>query len=465
MTKSHIQPRKRYHLVSLGCSKNTVDSDSIAQLLNDSGYSGTETAKNADVLIVNTCGFIGPARDESISTLRDLAKKKRKGQQLIAAGCLSQLWGPRLAQVVPGLDGVIGTRRWMDMVEFIDGVRGRAKPEPLYHLPTDAVTVGEDEKGAMRTSVQGVSSYLKISDGCRRPCAFCTIPAIKGTLKSRQPQLILNEAQQLADNGIRELILIAQDLTDYGHDLGLRDGLANLLNDMCSINGLDWIRLMYAYPGAVTDRLIEVMATQPKIVKYLDIPLQHGDPGVLRRMRRPANIDWVYRTVEKMRKAIPDLCVRTTFIVGFPGETEQEFNNLMKFVDDLQFDRVGVFNYSFEPGTPSGDMPDQVPDEVKEQRREALMVKQQQISLVKNQRFVGKTMLTLIEGNDEEKEMSIGRTYRDAPEVDGLVIIDGLAPVGEIVPVKITGAMEYDLEGTVELNLATPTSNGLLMPV
>jgi ribosomal protein S12 methylthiotransferase len=357
-----------------------------------------------------------------------------------------------LAQVVPGLDGVIGTRRWMDMVDFIDGVRGRSKPEPLYHLPTEAVTVGEDEKGAMRTSVQGVSSYLKISDGCRRPCAFCTIPNIKGTLKSRQPQLILNEARQLADNGIRELILIAQDLTDYGHDIGLRDGLASLLNDMCGINSLDWIRLMYAYPGAVTDRLIEVMATQPKIVKYLDIPLQHGDPNVLRRMRRPANIDWVYRTVEKMRAAIPNLCVRTTFIVGFPGETDQEFAGLMKFVDDLQFDRVGVFNYSFEPGTPSGDMPNQVPDEVKEQRREALMMKQQQISLVKNQRFVGKTMLTLIEGHDDEKELSVGRTYRDAPEVDGLVIIDGLAPIGEIVPVKITGAMEYDLEGTVEMD-------------
>lgn len=452
MIKNNTQPRKRYHLVSLGCSKNTVDSDSIAQLLNESGYSGSETAKNADVLIVNTCGFIGPARDESISTLRDLAKKKRKGQQLIAAGCLSQLWGPRLAQVVPGLDGVIGTRRWMDMVDFIDGVRGRSKPEPLYHLPTEALTVGEDEKGAMRTSVQGVSSYLKISDGCRRPCAFCTIPNIKGTLKSRQPHLILNEARQLADNGIRELILIAQDLTDYGHDIGLRDGLANLLNDMCGINGLDWIRLMYAYPGAVTDRLIEVMATQSKIVKYLDIPLQHGDPNVLRRMRRPANIDWVYRTVEKMRAAIPNLCVRTTFIVGFPGETDQEFAGLMKFVDDLQFDRVGVFNYSFEPGTPSGDMPNQVPDEVKEQRREALMMKQQQISLVKNQRFVGKTMLTLIEGHDDEKELSVGRTYRDAPEVDGLVIIDGLAPIGEIVPVKITGAMEYDLEGTVEMD-------------
>jgi ribosomal protein S12 methylthiotransferase len=464
MQKRAKTPPKSYHLVSLGCSKNTVDSDSIAQLLNESGYEGTETAKHADVLIVNTCGFIGPAREESINTLRDLAKKKRKGQQLIAAGCLSQLWGPRLAQAVPGLDGVIGTRRWMDMVSFIEGVRGRSKPEPLYHLPTDAVTVGEDEKGAMRTAVQGASSYLKISDGCRRPCAFCTIPTIKGTLKSRHPELILNEAKTLADDGIRELILIAQDLTDYGHDLGLREGLAQLLNNLCAIDKLDWVRLMYAYPGAVTDRLIEVMATQPKVVKYLDIPLQHGDPAVLRRMRRPANIDWVYRTLEKMRKAIPDLCVRTTFIVGFPGETDAEFANLMKFVDDLQFDRVGVFTYSFEPGTPSGDMPNQIPQAVMEQRRDALMIKQQHISLVKNQQFVGKILPTLIEGHDEEKQMSVGRTYRDAPEVDGLVIIDALAPVGEIVPVKITGAMEYDLEGTVEWIAQRQQANGLLMP-
>ena len=443
--------KKSYYLVSLGCSKNTVDTDSIAQLMNDDGYKGVETASKADVLIVNTCGFIGPARDESIRNLRELATKKKKGQQLIAAGCLSQLWGPRLAQAVPGLDGVIGTRRWMDIVSFIDSVRGRAKPEPMYHLPTDALTVGDDERGAMRTAIQGASAYLKISDGCRRPCAFCTIPTIKGTLKSRQPRLILDEARNLSESGVRELVLLAQDLTDYGSDLGMKDGLSNLLHDIVrEAPRLDWVRLMYAYPGAVTDKLIETMAEQPKIVKYLDIPLQHGHPATLRRMRRPSNIDWVYRTVGKMRDRIADLCVRTTFIVGYPGETDEEFDGLMKFVDDMQFDRVGVFTYSFEPGTPSGDIKEQVPEDVKNSRRDALMVKQQQISLVKNQQQVGKTLTALIEGHDPENELSFGRSYRDAPEVDGLVIIEGTVPVGEMVPVKINGAMEYDLTGTVE---------------
>lgn len=442
--------KKSYYLLSLGCSKNTVDSDSIAQLMNDSGYKGTEQQKHADVLIVNTCGFIGPARDESIRSLRELAAGKRKGQMLIAAGCLSQLWGPKLAEEVPGLDGVIGTRRWMDIVEFVERVRGRSKPEPMYHLPTEAVTVGDDEKGAYRTAIQGVSSYIKIADGCRRPCAFCTIPTIKGTMKSRRPELILGEAKDLAANGVRELILIAQDLTDYGSDLGLKEGLANLITNITvEAPQLDWVRLMYAYPGAVTDKLIEVMATNPKVVKYLDIPLQHGHPATLRRMRRPANVDWMYKTMEKMRNAIPELAVRTTFIVGYPGETDEEFSGLMKFVDDMQFDRVGVFTYSFEAQTPSGQLPDQVPAAVAEQRRDALMLKQQQISLAKNQRFVGKTLTTLIEGTDEAQGISVGRTYRDAPEVDGLVIIEGTVPAGEMVPVKITGAMEYDLHGTV----------------
>jgi ribosomal protein S12 methylthiotransferase len=337
----------------------------------------------------------------------------------------------------------------MDIVDFIDRVRGRAKPEPLYHIPSDALSVGDDERGAWRTAVQGVSAYVKIADGCRRPCAFCTIPAIKGTMKSRPRELILNEARDMAASGVRELILIAQDLTDYGSDIGMKDGLSHLIQDLCKVDGLDWVRLMYAYPGAVTDRLIDVMAREPKVVKYLDIPLQHGHPATLRRMRRPSNIDWVHKTVGKMRAAMPDLCVRTTFIVGFPGEDETEFNGLVQFVDEMQFDRVGVFTYSYEADTPSGAMPDQVPQEVAEARRDALMLRQQQISLARNQRLVGKTLTTLIEGVDKKKNISVGRSYRDAPEVDGLVIIDGTVPAGEMIPVKITGAMEYDLTGSV----------------
>jgi len=440
--------KKSYYLLSLGCAKNTVDSDSIAQLLDESGYRAVTEARQADVLIVNTCGFIGPAREESIRHLRALAARKRRHQLLIAAGCLAQLWGPRLAEAVPGLDGVIGTRRWMDILSFIERVRRRAHPAPLFHLPDEATTVGDDERGVLHAAVQGPSAYLKIADGCRRPCAFCTIPIIKGTLKSRPPEQILAEARQLVERGVRELVLIAQDLTDYGSDLGLRDGLAHLVTAITqAAPALDWVRLMYAYPGAVSDRLIEVIATNDKVVKYLDMPLQHAHPDTLRRMRRPSNMDWVYRTLDKLRRAVPEIALRTTFIVGFPGETDAEFDALLRFVEEVQFDRVGVFVYSYEADTPSGRMPNQVPAEVAEARRDLLMRKQQQISLAKNQRLVGQTLTALIEGHDAQQGISVGRTYRDAPEVDGLVLIEETLPVGQMVPVRINSALAYDLIG------------------
>ncbi|HZY43340.1 MAG TPA: 30S ribosomal protein S12 methylthiotransferase RimO [Anaerolineae bacterium] len=441
---------KRYYLLTLGCAKNSVDSDSMAQLLNTSGYESVAEPDDASILIVNTCGFIGPSRAESIRTLRELADGKSKQQTLIAAGCLSQIWGSMLVDEVPGIDGVIGTRRWMDIVEFTDRVRTSKHPQPLYHLPEEAKVVGTDEHGALRASIAGASAYIKIADGCRRPCAFCSIPRIKGTAVSRPAEAIIHEARVLADRGVREIILIAQDLTDYGHDLGMKDGLPNLLESICeAAPGLKWIRLMYAYPGAVSDRLIEVMATRPQIVHYLDIPLQHGHPDVLQRMRRPANIDWVYRTLEKVRTAMPDVAIRTTFIVGYPGETDAEFDGLMKFVRDLKFDRVGAFQYSFEPATPSADQPDQVSEEVKQERYDRLMHAQQSISLKSNQAFVGRTLEVLIEGQGDG--LTLGRSYRDAPEIDGMVILEGTAPIGEFVPVKIDGALNYDLSGHVEM--------------
>lgn len=441
---------KNYYLMTLGCAKNSVDSDSMAQLLDEAGYTAVEDPARAGILIVNTCGFIGPAREESVRSLRELAEGKTRTQTLIAAGCLSQIWGPKLVAEVPGIDGVIGTRRWMDIVEFTQQVRATKHPEPLYHLPDEATVVGSDERGARRISVSGVSAYLKIADGCRRPCAFCSIPRIKGTAVSRPPQAIIDEARLLAENGVREAILIAQDLTDYGHDLGLKDGLPNLLESICeAAPDLKWIRLMYQYPGAVTDRLIEVMASRSQIAHYVDIPLQHGHPDVLKRMRRPANIDWVYRTFEKIRRAMPDVAIRTTFIVGYPGETEAEFEGLLKFVRDLEFDRVGAFQYSFEPGTPSADLDNHLSAEIKQERYERLMEMQQAISLKKNQAQVGRTLDVLIEGQGDG--LTVGRTYRDAPEIDGLVILEGTAPVGEFVPVKIDGALAYDLTGHVEL--------------
>lgn len=439
----------------------------MAQLLVGSGFRPTEEPERAGVLIVNTCGFIGPAKEESLQVLGEMAAQKSKDQILIAAGCLTQRYGADVLRKVPGIDGILGTRRWMDIVEVIQGLRGGGHPKTVYHLP-EAPTVGKDEKGALRVAVQGASAYLKIADGCRRPCAFCAIPLIKGTIVSRPLDAILAEARALQDMGVREIILIAQDTTDYGHDLGMKDGLAQLLENLGdAVPGVDWLRIMYAYPGYVTDRLIEVMAKNPQIVPYLDMPLQHAHPATLRRMRRPANVDWVYRTLEKMRSALPNLALRTTFIVGYPGETEEEFETLLEFIQEVRFDRVGAFKFSFEPGTSSEPLGDPVPDELKQERWERLMEIQQGISLEKNQSYVGRTLNVLVEGQGrlenedgspaQDGSISLGRTYRDAPEIDGMVILEGEIPAGEMVPARITGAMAYDLSGTVETSRSVIT--------
>jgi ribosomal protein S12 methylthiotransferase len=439
--------KNTFHLVSLGCAKNTVDSDSMAQLLIRDGYHAVDNPAHANVLIVNTCGFIGPAKQESLDVLRDLAEGKRNNQILIAAGCLTQRYGAEVAEKVPGVDGVLGTRRWMDIVQVVRELRKGPHPEPLYHLP-EAKTVGTDEQDTMRVSVAGASAYVKIADGCRRPCAFCAIPLIKGTAVSRPVDSILDEARRLRDAGVHELVLIAQDTTDYGHDLGLKDGLAILLEQLTtSVPDMDWIRIMYAYPGYVTDRLIDVMASSKQVLSYLDMPLQHAHPKTLYRMRRPSNIDWVHRTLGKMRSKISNLAIRTTFIVGYPGETDEEYQALLDFVREIRFDRVGTFQFSFEPGTTSEPLGDPVPAEVKQERFEQLMEMQQGISMQINQSYVGRTLDVLVEGKD--KGISIGRSYRDAPEIDGMVFIEGAARVGSIVPVKISGAMAYDLTGTV----------------
>ena len=437
--------RKTFHLVSLGCSKNTVDSDSMAQLLMNDGYKIVDKPTQASVLIVNTCGFIGPAKEESINTLRELSENKRSDQLLIAAGCLTQRYGAEVARQVPGIDGILGTRRWMDIVQVVRELRKSPHPEPLYHLP-DASTVGSEETGVVRASVAGTSAYLKIADGCRRPCAFCAIPLIKGTVVSRPVETILEEANKLQDEGVRELILIAQDTTDYGHDLGMKDGLAVLLERLTDeVPNIDWIRIMYAYPGYVNDRLIDIMATRKAILPYLDLPLQHAHPKALYRMRRPSNINWVHETLAKMRSKIENLAIRTTFIVGYPGETEQEFQTLMDFIDEIRFDRVGAFKFSFEPGTSSEALGDPVPAELKEERYKRLMEHQQAISLQINQGYVGKNLDVLIEGYGDG--ISVGRSYRDAPEIDGMVLVEGKALIGKIIPVRITGAMAYDLTG------------------
>ncbi|MEK7993255.1 MAG: 30S ribosomal protein S12 methylthiotransferase RimO [Planctomycetota bacterium] len=437
--------KKTFHIIPLGCAKNSVDADSMAQLLIAAGYEPVADPRRARVVIVNTCGFIGPAKEESFNALEEMAARKKSGQVLIAAGCLTQRYGADVAKRVPGIDDILGTRRWMDIVDLVENQHGVGRTESRYHL-SEAAAVGSDEHGALRVSVEGASAYLKIADGCRRRCAFCIIPKIKGPAVSRPIESILAEARSLQDMGVREIILIAQTTTDYGYDFGVKNGLAHLLTAMtAAVPEVDWIRVLYAYPGGVTNELIEVMATHKQLVPYLDLPLQHAHPLTLRRMHRPSSVAWVRKTLKKMRQAIPGMALRTTFIVGYPGETEAEFRTLLDFVEEIRFDKVGAFKFSFEPGTASEKLGDPIPEELKEERLRRLMEKQQPISLEHNQAFVGRTLDVLIEGAGED--ISIGRSYRDAPKIDGLVLVKGEIPVGSMVPVRIDKAMVYDLSG------------------
>lgn len=439
--------KNSFYLVSLGCAKNTVDSESMATVLLRAGFTAVEQPSKAEFLIVNTCGFIESARLESISVLEELAVGKKKSQYLIAAGCMTERHRVSIIENVRGIDGIIGTKRWMDILDVVKKTRSGVEAQPYEHFP-DCVSVGTDEGQIPRFAIQGGSAYLKIADGCRRPCAFCSIPLIKGPTVSRPMATILQEAKTLARNGIQEIILISQDTTGYGSDIGLKNGLAALLSKLTlEVPEVPWIRFLYTFPGYINDSLIELMAQSRQILHYLDIPLQHAHPQVLRRMRRPSNMDWTYRTIEKMRQAIPDLAIRSTFIVGYPGETDQEFQTLLDFIQEVQLDHVGCFMYSHEEGTRSASLEDDVPLPLKQERLEQLMLVQQDISLSHNQKLIGKTLPVIIEGMD--KGIVIGRSYRDAPEIDGLVFAEGQAEIGSIVPVRINGAMPHDLMGVV----------------
>ena len=439
---------KTFYLESLGCAKNTVDSESMAALMQNAGYRPVKKPAQARVLIVNTCGFISAAREESYGVLKELAGNKSPGQILIAAGCLTERYRQEVVERVPGIDGILGTRRWMDILEVVDHLQ-EDRTHAVYNLP-QAPALNRDERGVMRSAIQGGSAYLKIADGCRRGCAFCAIPLIKGPAVSRKPEAILEEAHILADHGMKELILIAQDTTDYGSDLGLKDGLALLLEKIAlEVPHLPWLRLLYTFPGFVTPRLVDVMASSQQILHYLDIPLQHADPGILKAMKRPSDMAAVRKLIASMRDRMPDLAIRSTFIVGYPGEGEQEFQTLLDFLSEMQLDHVGAFTFSFEEGTPSQPLGDPISPEVKQERLERLMTLQAEISLAKNQSFIGTKMDVLIEGVDERQEISIGRSYRDAPEIDGLVIVEGNLPMGELVKVRITGALTHDLTGVI----------------
>ncbi len=421
----------------------------MSRILQDDGFREVSKPGKADYLIVNTCGFIQPAREESLQILRELAQKKKKGQKIIAAGCLTERYREQIVSLVPGIDGIIGTRRWMDILELVRSLDPQSRI-PRYHLP-EVPTIGMDEKGTLQVSIQGRSAYLKIADGCRRPCAFCAIPLIKGTTVSRPMDAILRDAVVLQEKNVKELILIAQDTTDYGSDLGIKEGLATLLENLViTAPHIPWLRILYSYPGYVTDHLIDVMVKNKQILHYLDIPLQHSHPEILRAMNRPFNLDWVHNTLSKMRKAMPDLAIRTTFIVGYPGETDIHFRALLQFIREIKFDRIGAFKFSFEIGTPSAPLGDPVPDTVKEERLAELMKVQEEISLSKNQHLIGKKLQILVEG--VSKGLVVGRSYRDAPEIDGLVIAEGEGKIGQLLEVMITGAMTHDLSAQVIIN-------------
>lgn len=437
----------KFYLESLGCPKNLVDAHGMTRLLVHQGHRPVDDLRQAQVLIVNTCGFVEDARAESLGELRQLARKKRPGQVLIAAGCLSQLWGEELMDEVPGIDAVLGTRRWYEIGSLVQDLRrgrarGRRRQERMALLGDGLPAAGDGRQAAR----QGATAYLRIADGCSAPCAFCTIPRIKGPAASRPAGEVVAEAAELAGEGVRELILIAQDTTAYGRDRGETDALPDLIESiLAAAPGLDWLRLMYAYPGRVSPRLVEVMAGDPRVCRYLDLPLQHAHPDVLRRMKRPADVERTRRLVEELRVAMPDLSLRTTFIVGYPGESEAEFRALLDFVAEVRFDRVGAFTFSPEEGTPAAELPGALPEEVKVERYERLMALQQGISRQINDAQVGRTLDVLLEGQGDG--LSVGRSYRDAPEIDGMVILTGELPVGGILPVRITGAMEYDLLG------------------
>jgi len=437
-----------FHLISLGCAKNLVDSQGLWSLLSQQGFTLVEDPNQAEFIIINTCGFIHDARQESLQALQEFSENKRRGQKLIAAGCLTERYRAELLESVPGIDGLMGTRDLADILPLMRTLNKHSQPHSEVYFPEHAHIVNHpDLPGYM---IQGGSSYLKIADGCRRSCAFCAIPGIKGTLTSRPKDDILKDALALQAAGVQEINIIAQDVTDYGQDFGLQDGLPNLLADLLPvIPHIPWVRLLYTYPGYFSDRLIDMMVVFPQLLPYLDIPLQHADPKVLQLMRRPSDVDWVRHTVAKMRAKLPDLVIRTTFIVGFPGESEHSFQVLKDFIEEMQFDHVGVFTYSIENGTPAQILGDPIPQEVKEARRQELMTLQVGISYQKNQKLCGKVLNMLIEGVDQDNGILIGRTYRDAPEIDGLVIAEGTGEVGELLPVRITAAMQHDLFGQV----------------
>ena len=456
---------KNVLFVSLGCDKNIVDSEKMLGLLNEAGYRVAQEESEADAIVVNTCCFIHDAKEESVETILEMAEWKKKGRlkALIVTGCMAQRYQDEIQQEIPEVDAVIGTTGYTEIVPILDEILAEAEAsqkEAAVEEPKeksfvnccpsiDLLPASLADKRVVTTG--GYTAYLKIAEGCNKRCTYCIIPYIRGHYRSFPMEDLLEEARKLAEGGVKELILIAQETTVYGMDCYGRKALPELLTKLCEIEGIEWIRILYCYPEEITDELIAVMKKEKKICHYLDIPIQHSEDTILKRMGRRTNRAELVSLVEKLRKEIPDIVLRTTLITGFPGETEEEFKNMVDFVDSMEFDRLGVFPYSAEEGTKAAEMDGQITEEVKESRRDEIMALQQEISADKAASRIDDEMSVLIEGYLYEDDIYIGRTYMDAPKVDGNVFVRAEEELisGDIVPVRITGANEYDLMGDV----------------
>ena len=436
--------------VSLGCDKNLVDSEHMIGSLAEKGYSFTDDENMADLVVVNTCCFINDAKEESIQSLLEMAELKRQGRirALVAAGCLAQRYKEEIQKEIPEVDVILGTTAIDEIVEAVEESL-KLRPVKNHYRDINAVpTAGK----ARVVSTGGHYAYLKIAEGCDKHCTYCIIPKVRGNYRSIPMEALLDEAARLAENGVKELILVAQETTLYGVDLYGKKSLPLLLQKLCSIPGLTWIRILYCYPEEIDEELIRVMKKEPKICHYLDLPIQHASDAILKRMGRRTDQEQLRRLISHLREEIPDICLRTTLITGFPGETQEDYEELYRFVNEMEFDRLGVFTYSQEEDTPAALMEPQIPEEIKAARRDELMELQQAIAFEKAEDKIGRILTAMVEGREVEEDVYVARTYMDAPGVDGYVFIRTTARLmsGDFVRVKITDSNEYDLIGEID---------------
>ena len=434
--------------VSLGCDKNLVDTEVMLGLLASRGHQMVDSEEIADVIVINTCCFIHDAKEESIQTILEMAEYKKAGscKAMIVTGCLAQRYKQEIIDEIEEVDAVLGTTSYDKIVEAID--EALAGYTSVEMTDIDALPLVESKR---LVTTGGHFAYLKIAEGCDKHCTYCIIPKIRGNFRSVPIERLLKEAEDLVAQGVKENILVAQETTLYGKDLYGEKSLHKLLRELCKISGLRWIRILYCYPEEITDELIQVIKEEDKICNYLDLPIQHASDGILKRMGRRTSKEQLVEIIGKLRKEIPDIAIRTTLITGFPGETQEQHEELMEFVDEMEFDRLGVFTYSPEEDTPAAEMPDQIPEDVKEDRQAELMELQQEIAFDLAEEMIGREVLVMIEGKVADENAYVGRTYKDAPNVDGLIFVESEEELmsGDFARVRITGALEYDLMGEI----------------